>query len=231
MIVAGVATIKSRKRQCIKAVLSVYHQVDTIVVCQNGYHDMYMFQELDYLSKIIVFSTESIIGFKDMGDANKFLYLENANYFFSFDDDLIFEQNAVKKLKKALKENSKYTVASFHGRTMKGGANSYYGDALYRYRCLHEENKLIQLDFPGTGCCLIDNFDNWISGYDFKEKNVADIILGILCKKHKKLILGVPHKKGLISQQKVDGGIYETEIKGKQELQNRLLKEWQNIEI
>ncbi|ULB45240.1 tetratricopeptide repeat protein [Limnospira fusiformis KN01] len=201
-IVCGLATIQERKEALKDTVESIIDKVDKLIVYQNGYKEKFDFLQNDKIE--VISSLETGI---DMGDAGKFYSIKNYPncYYLSIDDDLIYPSDYVDTLISTLKKYDNKIIATFHGRTLKLNAKSYYEDILSAYRCLKDVNSEEFVHFGGTGVMAFHTNTVQISFEHFKHPNMADIWMGLYARENNIPILVVPHKsKWILHSDKFD---------------------------
>jgi len=191
VIVGGLATIPNREVILETVLDSICSQVDVLEISLNGYLEVP--KVLSKYSNII-----STISSNEMGDANKFLRVENYpnHYYFSFDDDLIYPKDYVKTYIEKI-DKHKCLVTS-HGSDINKNMSSYYKGRTMKSHCLHDNKKDVFVDVAGSG----------VSGYhtsflklkydDFKKPNMADIWMSMNAHKQGVKRLAIAHKKGWI---------------------------------
>lgn len=195
-IVCGVATIPNRAAALRETVESIIHQVDRLIVYQNGFKEIY-----DFLKnpKIVVYS--SLDTNSDNGDAGKFYTIGDCSdcIYFSIDDDLIYPSDYANTMLNCLERNNYEVIVTCHGRNLRIDASSYYKDASKSYRCLdavQEDNAFVQ--FGGTGVMAFSTNLVKIDYNYFKHPNMADIWMGLYAREKNIPIYIVPHAKGWI---------------------------------
>ena len=197
----------NRKKTLTKTVKSIYDQCDVINIALNNYDEIPE-ELLD--NKINIFITDN-----QKGDAYKFLTLKNSNgYYFSMDDDLIYNPNYVTKMISEIEKYERKNIITLHGRYLRNfPINSYYNDTTKVYHFAHELNLDVNVQVGGTGVMAFHT-DLFKIGIDFFEKpNMADIWIAFLAKKNSIPITCVSHKNNEVVQQEIDNSIYETHHK------------------
>jgi len=195
MTFAGIATIPGREESLRNTVLSLYNQVDKIGVFLNGHSVI-----PDFLNnkKIIVKK-----GDNSLGDSAKFWWfqeLEQDDYYFSCDDDLIYPSDYVSRSVKALKQHK--GIITYHGsRLPNRRLRSYYTDRSQVFRC----TKSVLIDntvhIGGTGVMAIQRKTIELPMSAFPVKNMADIWVSIEARKNKIPINVIAHSANWIKYQ------------------------------
>jgi len=204
-IVAGMATI-SRRESCLRqAVLSLIAQVDRLYVYLNDYETIPTW--LNELSENGV--VHPILGCKDLGDlgdAGKFRHIEQYNgtqtLYFSVDDDIVYPETYVKYTKLKSELFSDFCFFSYHGRFFFEDKLplSWYFKAPQTSCIFHhfaaESIQDTYVHFGGTGVMCINLSKVKIPFELFsKERNMADIFVGIYAQKIEEPIVLLSHSK------------------------------------
>lgn len=199
LITANIATTGRRPEQLKRTIKSLKNQVDLIRVYDN--------------SKNI-----------DLTDNAKFWGLSHTledEYYFTCDDDLIYPSDYVQHTIKAIKKFK--TIITYHGRILKD-LDLYYKADHTQFRFNQSADKFFLLNVAGTGCTAFDTRYFKPIIHDSKYKRMSDLVFSLEAKKQNKLIILPPHKGNWIKEQSVEDSIYQSEVKGTQENQVKLMK-------
>jgi hypothetical protein len=172
--IAGIASLPDRVDCLEDTIISLYDQVDKIVVGLNNYTEIPEFLKM---KKIEVHLLDN-----SLGDAAKFYKIDDYpnHYYFSCDDDLIYPTDYCDVL---IEKCEKYkSIVGLHGVILNKPVTSYYKNRKV-YHCLKPLKLDVEVDLLGCGACLIDTSILKISINDFPVANMGDIWLGDLCKK------------------------------------------------
>ena len=207
-IIFNVASYK-RTDSLIKSLKSIIDQCDEINVALNDHYDTEL-PEFLYHPKINIFYTDN-----SLGDAFKFLNLENSDgYFFTIDDDLIYPPTYVSDTIKKCNEYGNKKVITYHGRSFKSfPISSYYRSATERYACLEKVKNDEKVQFGGTGVMCFHTSLMKVPIEYFKYPNMADVWIGKYCLQNNIDIMCLKHEKGYIKYIPQKITIYEVESK------------------
>ena len=201
-ISVNIASLPEREEQLKRTVESLINQVDEINICLNNY-DYNPFEGVEKVN--VVFSNNSL------GDAGKFLFLDTfEGYYFSCDDDLIYDPNYIKD---TIKEVDKYGVVSYHGRSfLKYPIESYYKSPAIRNRCLAKQDYTEPVDIAGTGVMAFDTKRFKPNFSIFKRANMSDIWVSCYAKSQGIKIWGLKHSSDYFTYQEVPNTIYNDKV-------------------
>jgi hypothetical protein len=174
--IAGIASLPDRVDCLEDTIISLYDQVDRIVVGLNNYTEIPEFLKM---KKIEVYLLDN-----SLGDAAKFYKIDDYpnHYYFSCDDDLIYPTDYCDVL---IEKCEKYkSIVGLHGVILNRPITSYYKNRKV-YHCLKPLKLDVEVDLLGCGACLIDTSILKISINDFPKPNMGDIWLADLCKNQK----------------------------------------------
>lgn len=207
-IIINVASFK-RTESLIKSLQSVINQCDEINVALNDHYDEEIPQFL-FHPKINLFLTDN-----SLGDAFKFLNLENSDgYFFTIDDDLIYPKTYVSDTIKKCKEFNNKKVITYHGRSFGSfPIASYYKSANERYACLQRVKQDVKVQFGGTGVMCFHTSLLKIPINYFELPNMADVWVGKFCIENNIEIICLKHEEGYIKYIPQKTTIYDEESK------------------
>jgi hypothetical protein len=172
--IAYMATFPSREENIKKALLSIYKQVDEVVVVANGS------MEIPKLPNVTVYNTLDLFG--DIGCLAKFLFAHEFNgYIFTIDDDFIYPEDYVKKSIEKLKMYGNKVVLSYHGRVLHLPTERYKGGQKEFYQCTKDVDNDVSVHILGTGVMCFHS-SVFVFPYDIKEhsySNCSDIQFSI----------------------------------------------------
>jgi len=204
MITAGMATIPERL-STLKLVLdSITPQVDVLILALNGF-DHYPELLADYPN------IEAHLTTNEMGDANKFLKVDEADgYYFSTDDDIVYPKDYVSTYIKAIDSNQ--CLISIHGCNIPNRQiRSYYKGKIQKAHCLNTCDWSF-VDICGSGVSGFHT-DYFKPSYKrFKAANMGDIWMSMQAHEQGVKRLCIKHRKGWIRGGLNEGRdtIYET---------------------
>ena len=219
MIVGGLATIPARVNTLEKVVYSIIPQVDLLYVVLNGHTSVP--QWLKSLENV-----EYVVSNNFRGDAMKFIKADMHNvYYFGFDDDLIYPDNYVAKMKRGV---DKYNgLVSLHGRTYPRPVESFT-KWIGNYRCLNTVMEDMSVDVVGSGVCAFHTSRLKVKLGDFAQPNMADLYLSKLAHEQGVPMMVLQHPQKYLQYLNTDrhNTIWHTESKNRFERQTTLLKEF-----
>ena len=110
-VVAGIASIPSRRQSLQLAIESIRHQVDSIEVVLNGYEDVPDWLHAD----TITVTTSQEVG--DHGDNAKFLGMEKYDecVYFAIDDDILYPVDYVNRMMRCMARYGGRAAVGVHG--------------------------------------------------------------------------------------------------------------------
>lgn len=167
MITAGIATLKEREKSFKCTIESIYPQVDKIVAVLNYYDAIPLW--LNELKKV-----ECHLAFNFLGDAGKFLQVENTDgIYFAIDDDLLYPKGYVDYLLEGIEKYG--GIVGLHGKIYQKPVTHFKKCAVYR--CLDTVSDDACVNVIGSGCCAFDTNRLTLSLSDFELPNMADLWL------------------------------------------------------
>ena len=201
-----IATIKKRESEVIKAINSLYKQVDEVFVVFRHIPKSKLPSNVTY-----------VVRSNEKGDADKFwLYSikpDLADVWFFCDDDILYPSDYVET---SLRHLNKFpnAVLSYHGRTIKKRPiDSYYRKSRIKgLRCTHEVKSYTPIGKDGTCGTGVMFFNSGVIDLkieDFKYSNMADIWITKFATEQGKVLGVCPHPEGWIKAQE-SKGIFET---------------------
>jgi len=169
----GIASIPSREWELKETVNSVYNQVNKLYVYLNWYKEIPKYLDR---KNIEVFMWDN-----STGDAGKFYKVEECNwYYFTFDDDLVYNPNYVKDTIKWIEKYNRQSIVWYHWRILrKNGIDNYFKDSdCIPYHSKSIEDVWCHILWTGTVAFHTDTIK--VKYKDFVLPNMADIWLWIL---------------------------------------------------
>lgn len=193
-IVIGMATMKGREKECEKAIKSLTSgsvKPDDVVLWNNAKSGI------------------------DLTDNGKFYglekYKDEAVYYLSCDDDLIYPHNYIEKCLKELRIHN--CIISFHGRRLSGLDRNYYREHK-AYSCLQTYPQTAEIDVPGTGVTAFrTDYFNPVGIHLAEDKKMSDLVFALKAAQFNKKIMHIGHSGQWIMQQPIpsDKTIYGME--------------------
>lgn len=198
MIVAGVASMPSRREALRHTLNSILPQVNKVIVYLNEYKDV-----PEYLNhpKIQVFRSQDYIDYSDSG---KFFCVDKIKgYYFALDDDLIYRYGYVNMLIDKIEKYRRKAIVGIHGVTLHRQIKSYYKNRIVKNfaRANYSDTRVHIL---GTGVCAFHTDALKLSIADFKINHMADIWLGIAAQKQRVPMICVTHTNKIVELQPLD---------------------------
>ena len=191
-VTAYMATFPSREDVLAKAILSLYKQVDELVVLTNGE------MEIPDLPNVSTYNTLDKIG--DVGCAGKFAFAhEWKGYVLTVDDDFIYPENYVEETIKAIDKYQKKAVISWHGRTLFEHSEKYKNGHKDFYQCCYDVDSDYAVNIIGTGVCGFHADVFLENPYDVIEMvytNSSDIWFSLSCDQRRIPMIVPKHKEG-----------------------------------
>lgn len=205
-IVVGMATTNERALFCERAVESLVHQSDEIIVYNNSNED------------------------NDYTDNAKFHALTLFNkpvYYFSCDDDILYPSDYVSTMIEAIERTQ--TIVTHHGRELLGLDKDYYRGHK-GFRCLDENNTEQIIDVAGTGVTVFrTDYFNPIEIYKANDKRMSDLVFSLEAAKQGKQITLLKHTKGWLKDLRVPQGLSIHYMERRNTRQNELANEIYNV--
>lgn len=181
--VAGIATHPGRETTLAATVASLQNQVDQIIIYDN--------------SKA-----------PDRADNGKFVGLmacmqmsPEPVYYFSCDDDLIYQCDYVANMKAAIDRFG--GIVTLHGRILTGTDRNYYWDHT-QFRFFQKNPRMQVLDVPGTGVTAFrTDYFNPLEIIDDERLCMSDLLFARIAAEQKKVIRLLEHSGVWAVQQEV----------------------------
>jgi len=189
-LAVGIATMKGRELSLKDTISSLINQVDLIYIYINNYRRIPKFLKDP---KIIISLAES----GDIGDVGKFYGLKHhKGYYFTCDDDIIYPNDYIAKLKKGIDKYKKKSIITVHGRIFNDlPVFSYYKSHSSYFHFKHYQNKDSYVHAPGTGVMGFHTNTFCPDIEEFKISNMADVWVSFLAhNKYNINIISIAHK-------------------------------------
>lgn len=168
------ATFKGREVAVKKAIESLIHQVDEVILYDNEQNP-------------------------NLYDNGKFYGLTMQNepcYYFTCDDDLEYPPNYVERTIEAIEKYK--CIITHHGRLLKGLDLSYYRGHT-GFRCLDAVSFDGLIDVCGTGVTAFrTDYFNPVGLHNSEDVKMSDLVFSLEAKKQNKDIRIIPHAQGWI---------------------------------
>lgn len=218
MIIAGMATIPERESTLQIVLDSIAPQVDLLELALNDYKSVPYW--LGKYENVLPTLTSN-----EMGDANKFLRVDDYtnHYYFSCDDDIEYPSDYVERYIKAI--NSNGCLVTVHGSDIPNRKlQSYYSGKVMRSHCLNQLSKAVFVDIAGSGVSAFHTSFLKLRYKRFKAANMADIWMSMQAHEQGVKRLALKHGAGWIKGGLNEGRatIYETH-KGKDKIQTEIV--------
>ncbi len=217
---ANIATYKPRvtSGSLKKAIDSLMHQVDIVRVYFNPSHGL---ANLKHDSEKVFFYTG-----EDLTDNGKFYhldYIDEPEYYFCCDDDLIYPHNYVQHTIENIKKFG--CIISYHGRILQSAGLDYYWHH-QTFRCLEEQQGDILIDVPGTGVTAFDTrYFNPNGLAHHPNKRMSDLVFAHEAMKQGKRIGCCSRSAGWIKHIDNKESIHQTETNTGNKIQNQMADE------
>ena len=202
MVIAGIASIPSRKDMLVKTVQSLLPQVDKVCVALNNYPDIP--QELRSLRNV-----ECVIMDNSLGDGAKMSFAEPNVMYCSCDDDIIYPTNYVHYMTSKAKQYN--SIVTLHGKNFRNRPlKSYRKGFTLNYHCLHTYGYDVELDVGGSGVMCFDTNVFMPNISMIKMPNMCDIWVSKMAHQQGVKIMGVAHKNNFLGYQNPQETIWNT---------------------
>lgn len=221
IITANIATYPARAESLKRMLKSIEGQFDEVRICFNECFDLPS-KGRQTNAEYELHHTPS----ENLTDNGKFVFLENIEepeYYFTLDDDLIYPPDYVNRTIKALQMYG--GIITHHGRILNGLDLDYYY-AHQIYPCLQDVHTTVKLDVCGTGVTAFDTRNFHPKGLAHsKDKRMSDLIFSLEAAKQNKQIGIIPHKTGWIKAIDNKETIHDTETRNGYGRQNQIANE------
>jgi len=201
-VILGMATIRSRENSLKVTLLSLTKQCDTIFVYLNDYTSIPQWLSSNIFPNVVPILGTTALG--DLGDAAKFYAVKDFSegIFISVDDDIIYADDFVKTMVRWSNEYEGEVLCTTHGRRLgdtQVPIQGYFKDAHKNTRLFHGFGDVTHpefVHFGGTGSMCF-NLSKKRPPHDIfgKQRNIADIWVGIHAQETRTPILVVPHSR------------------------------------
>lgn len=134
----------------------------------------------------------------DKGSNAKFHFIQDDEYYFTCDDDLIYPPDYVSRTLAALKKHGGYVT--YHGRKLRGLGRNYYNGHRF-FSCLGSVEVDEVIDVPGTGVgCFNTNDFKPDAPARVEWRNMDDIGIGYECARQDVKVTVLAHEKGWLKE-------------------------------
>jgi len=200
--VAGMATIRSRESSFKMAVESLHEQVDSLKVYFNDYEEIP--EWVRGFSRLEGVLYKDACG--DIGDSGKFHFMpplsNTQTHYFTVDDDIIYPKDYVQNTLAWEEKLGVRALFTYHGRVFYDTGlpiKGYFNGQLQKQKLFHfhaDVHSPHGVHFGGTGVMCF-NLRHITVPFDIfnKEKNAADIFVGVFCQYNRIPIVVLPHAK------------------------------------
>lgn len=201
--IVGIASIPSRQDALKRTLISLVGQVDEIHVVLNGYHELpsFKFPNVTYY-----------LDPGTAGDANKFKFVQDfQGYYFSCDDDITYPPDYVDTMIKKINEYGRNCYITCHGRVVPDNKIKHFYNDTKQYHFMLRQQVDIPVHIPGTGVGAFHTDTLMVKFEDFKEPNMADIWVGLLCQEQNVGCISIKRTQGWLRGQTIpqDTPIFE----------------------
>lgn len=192
---ANMATIPEREDIAKMAVASLIDQVDTLRIYLNRYKEIPQWCKHPKIT--------AVMG-EDLNASGKFFWaLDNEEYYFTVDDDLLYIGNYIETMlsiyKQYRKEVGKPIAISLHGKVMKPTPiDSYFKDYTGGMHCLKTFEQSMFVHVLGNNSLLINTSENKIDYKKFKYLFMDDICVSKQLQEQGAALIAVAHDKGVV---------------------------------
>ena len=201
-IIAGIASVPSRKDMLVRTVESLLPQVDKVCVALNGYADVPI--ELRNLRNV-----ECVIMDNSLGDGAKMSFVIPDVIYLSCDDDLLYPKGYAQYMISKAKQYK--SIVTLHGRQFKNRPiRSYRRGFTLNYHCLHTYREDVLLDVGGSGVMCFDTNIFMPDTSKFLQKNMCDIWTAKQAHEQRVKIMGVAHTNNYLGYQNPQETIWRT---------------------
>ena len=173
------ATIPERLDIALKAVDSIYDQVDLVRIYLNKFKE--------YPDDLIDDKITLMID-KDLRSTGKFYWaIEKNQYYFSIDDDLIYPRNYVNDHLELMKKYNDSVVITLHGKVLNTTPidNFFKNGIKKNYRCLKKVKNNVYVHILGGGVSVFNTNKIKIDRTKFKYLYMDDVEVSMQLQKQK----------------------------------------------
>lgn len=197
MIVAGMATIYSRRDWLLHTARSIASQVDMLHLYCSGFEKSSLPRDVLNIENLIVFTMSELRSPMELGDAGKFFHIPHDCYYLSCDDDIYYEPGYAEYMVDAVDRYRKNAWITTHGVDIRLGK---YPDCRKRISHFQKENQEdLPCMVPGTGVSAFHSSMMRVPITLFKYANCADMWIAYLLQKFEICCVAIenPHPKRL----------------------------------
>jgi len=178
--VVSIASMGYRSHMLAQVVDSLYWQVDRINVYLNNYAAVPKFLKRP---KIQVALSQK---HGDRGDAGKFFWsdaLPGSCYHFTCDDDILYPQDYVARMRHHVEQYGRKALVSLHGACLRRlPSGSFYNQRVSLLRCTRSVAHDTPVHIPGTGVLAYHVSTIRLRPEMFRCANMADVWVGLAAK-------------------------------------------------
>jgi len=189
-VTISMASIPSRASLLPRVIDRLYWQCDRLHVYLNGYGEI---PKCLKRPRIVVARSQD---HGDRGDAGKFYWVgQTKGYVITCDDDILYPQDYVATLVRAVERFKRKAVVGTHGAIIHPKPTSYYRsrDVLH---CRYDQERDRRVHVLGTGTTCFHHSTIRVHSGDFKVPNMADLWLALLARKQSVPLVCLAHKGG-----------------------------------
>lgn len=185
---ANMATMPQRITTCIKAIESIYNQVDVIRLYLNNF---------DSIPKEFIDDKIIIKQGQDLKCTGRLWWALNPNeYYFTIDDDIYYPETYVNDVVSKLNLYNDDIIVSLHGSTLKKGILKHYFKSKEKsYHFRKEVLEDVFVDIIGAGVSAFNTNKIILDWHNFKYHYMDDISVCIEAHKQGKKRLVMAHSK------------------------------------
>jgi hypothetical protein len=200
-ITASLASVPSRRKTLKQVTDSLLPYIDNLNVYLNNYPDIPEFLKHE---KITVFTSQKTG--KDLGDVGKFYQCETVQgYHFTCDDDIIYPPDYVPTMIAAIEKYERQCVVSLHGRIYNHfPVESYYRGHRHFFHCMKKVDADVRAHVVGTGVMAYHTDTLKINLEDFREINMSDVWMTVICQSQKVDRMIIAHQAGWLKTTEYD---------------------------
>jgi len=201
-VIIWIASIPEREKLLENTIISLYEQVDKIILGLNGYKKKPI--RLKKYKKVQVISSDN-----SKGDIMKFIDIEKVSwYYFTCDDDIIYPSDYVDFMINWIERNERKMIVWLHWVIVPWKIKSYYYDCQrFHYASELRASKVVHILWTWTTAFHTDTIKLKVS--DFWKANMADIWLGKKAQESNVLMICLARTQDFIKQQEVKESIWE----------------------
>ncbi|QJR81528.1 glycosyltransferase [Alteromonas pelagimontana] len=194
----GIASIPSREYALLETVKSLVKQVDKIGIFLDGYSEIPDF--LKDNKKILIKRSQDFD--RKVGDAGKFFWVdEHKGFYFTCDDDLIYPNDYVARIKQKIISKREPVVVGWHGSLILCPFKNYYNKnsrRVFTFGSARPEDTPVHI--LGTGCVGFHTSSFNVNFCDFPTPNMADVYFAKLGQEQKVPFIVIKHEKEEIQE-------------------------------